>query len=244
MNRMKIEIILAIAKKDAKIYFFKWPNITFGLFFPIIMYLSFAMGRISDLAETMPGLIAIAILFGTGAIQSVALPLEKATGTFNRFLSAPISLTSVVVAKVIAGLFFGLVISAVYSVFIFGIMGISIVYFPLFLVALFLSSLIFSALGLVMAAPFRDIPQAMPPATLVRVLMVFLSNVFIPIETFPVMLQYIANILPLKYAVDLIGQSTLGVVCVSSLLLNLALLLVYAIACIYGSVLILRKSLK
>jgi len=40
-----------IAEKDAKIYFFKWLNITFGLLFPDIVYFVFAVGRTAEASQ-------------------------------------------------------------------------------------------------------------------------------------------------------------------------------------------------
>lgn len=151
-----------IAKKDAKIYFFKWPNITFGLFLPAIIYLAFSVGRTTEISSTMPGLVAMASLFGAGAIQSVALPLERASGTFERLLAAPVSLTTIILGKALAGFFFGMVLSMAYSLIVIPLSGATLSYPLLFAFGVILSSFVFSALGVCISAPFRDIPEAMP----------------------------------------------------------------------------------
>src|SRR3990170_547933 len=167
MDALKGNLLKAvgIAKKDAKIYFFKGPNITFGLLFQAIIYLAFSVGRTAEISLVIPGLVAMSSLFGAGAIESLALPLERAKGTFDRLLAAPISLTTIIVGK---------------------------------------------ALGVCISTPFRDVPQAMPPATLIRVAMVFLGGVFIPITAMPGFLQLVAHLLPITYAVDLLQQATTG----------------------------------
>ena len=66
-----------IAEKDAKIYFFKAPNLTFGLLLPVVLYLAFSIGRTVEPAQAIPGLVAMAAFFGGGAIQAVSLPLER-----------------------------------------------------------------------------------------------------------------------------------------------------------------------
>src|SRR4030066_1751925 len=94
--------IFYIAEKDVKIYFFKGPNLTFGLILPVVLYLAFAIGRTVDPAFAVPGIVAIAAFFGAGAIQSVSLPLERRTGTFNTLVTAPLSLHMIMLGKAIA----------------------------------------------------------------------------------------------------------------------------------------------
>ncbi len=241
-NMMYLIKALHVASKDVRLYFFKWPNITFGLFFPVIMYVSFAIGKTSEFSFTIPGLVAMAILFGAGAIQSVALPLERSTGTFNRLLSAPIPMAMVVTGKAVAGFVFGLVIAGVYSLAILFLTGISPVYPVIFTIGIVLSSFTFSAFGLAIAAPFRDIPQAMPPATLLRVMLVFLSGVFIPIEEIPAVLQFIACLSPLTPAVNMLGQAMTIGISIPIVLVDMAILIVYAIVFILTTIVILNKT--
>lgn len=108
--------IFYIAEKDAKIYFFKAPNLTFGLVLPLVLYLAFAIGRTVDATFAVPGIVAIAVFFGAGAIQAVSLPLERRTGTFNSLVTAPISLFNIMLGKALAGFFFGIVLSLVYTI--------------------------------------------------------------------------------------------------------------------------------
>src|SRR4030065_1505581 len=180
---------VCIARKDAKIYFFKGPNITFGLLFPAIIYLAFSVGRTAEISMVIPGLVAMSSLFGAGAIESIALPLERAKGTFDRLLAAPISLTTIIVGKALGGFFFGIFLSIGYMLITLLLPGAAIANPFLFASGIVLSALTFSALGVCISTPFRDVPQAMPPATLFRVAMVFLGGVFIPIASMPYALQ-------------------------------------------------------
>jgi len=197
-----------IAEKDVRIYFFKGPNLIFGLLLPVSLFLSFSIGRSVDLAFAIPGLVAIAAFFGAGAIQAIALPLERRTGTFNLLLTAPVSMFAIVLGKALAGFFFGAILSVAYT-------AIMIPFFPLpnlplFFVGILFSSFTFSAFGLVLSAPFRDIPQAMPPATVVRIVLVFICGVFVPITTLPLFLQVLAYAMPLTYSVDSLRQAMSG----------------------------------
>src|SRR3990172_6711651 len=104
-----------IAEKDVRIYFLKGPNLIFGLLLPISLFLSLSIGRNVDPAFAIPGLVAIAAFFGAGAIQAIALPLERRTGTFNLLLTAPISLFAIVFGKVLAGFLYGAILSLAYT---------------------------------------------------------------------------------------------------------------------------------
>ena len=233
-----------IAEKDAKIYFFKWPNITFGLLFPAIIYFAFAVGRTAEASQIIPGLVVISSLFGAGAIESLALPLERAKGTFDRLLVAPVSLTTIVIGKALAGFFFGVILSIGYMLIALLLTGASIVNPLLYAFGVVLSAFTFSALGVCISVPFQDVPEAMPPATLARVAMVFLGGVFIPIATMPSSLQLVAHLLPVAYAVDILHQATTGQTVPLTLIGDVGALLLFSIIFFAVAVIALRRTLR
>ena len=231
-----------IAEKDVKIYFFKGPNLTFGLLLPVVLYFAFAVGRTVEVTSAIPGLVAIAAFFGAGAIQATSLPLERRTGTFNMLLTAPTSLFTIILGKTLAGFFFGITLSVAYTV-------IMIPFSPLpnlllFFVGILFSSLVFSTFGLFLSAPFRDIPQAMPPATVVRIAMVFLCGVFTPIEIMPAYLQAVAYSLPLTYSVDALRQAMSGSINIQMFLIDLAVQIFYTIVFLVATIQVLKKTIE
>jgi ABC-2 type transport system permease protein len=233
-----------IAKKDAKIYFFKGPNITFGLLFSAIIYLAFSVGRTVDASIIIPGLVAMASLFGAGAIESIVLPLERAKGTFDRLLAAPITLTTIVFGKALSGFFFGVFLSVGYMLIAIPLLGAAIANPIVFGIGVVLSALAFSALGICISTPFTDVPLAMPPATLIRVGMVFLGGVFIPISTMPSFLQAISYLLPITYAVDLMQQATTGKIVGQALAIDAAALISFSIIFFVIAAIVLRRTLR
>jgi len=229
-----------IAEKDVKIYFFKGPNLTFGLLLPVVLYLAFSIGRTVEPASAIPGLVAMAAFFGAGAIQAISLPLERRTGTFNTLLTSPLSLFTIILGKTLAGFFFGIVLSLAYTAIIVPFM--SLPNLPLFFFGVLFSSLVFSAFGLFLSAPFRDIPQAMPPATVVRIAMVFLCGVFTPVETMPISLQAVAYSLPLTYSVDALRQAMGGPINTQMFLIDLVVQFFYTIIFLSLAVMVLKKT--
>jgi ABC-2 type transport system permease protein len=245
MNKSWIEDVkraVYVAEKDVKIYFFKGPNLTFGLLLPVVLFLAFSIGRTVDLAFAVPGLVAMAAFFGAGAIQAVSLPLERRTGTFNTLLTAPISLFAIVLGKALAGFFYGAILSLTYTIIMLPFSPLPDL--ALFFVGILFSSFVFSAFGLLLSAPFRDIPEAMPPATVVRIAMVFLCGVFIPIVSMPVSLQAVAYSLPLTYSLDALRQAMSGSVNVQIFLLNLGVQALFSIAFLVAAAKILQRTLK
>jgi len=246
MDALKGSLLKAvgIAKKDAKIYFFKGPNITFGLLFPAIIYLAFSVGRTAEISMVIPGLVAMSSLFGAGAIESIALPLERAKGTFDRLLVAPISLTTIIIGKALGGFFFGIFLSIGYMIIALLLPGAAIANPVLFACGIVLSALSFSALGVCISTPFRDVPQAMPPATLIRVAMVFLGGVFIPVATMPNSLQLVAHLLPVTYAVDVLQQATTGQIAALALVADIGALILFSVIFFAVAVVILKRTLR
>ncbi len=219
---------LWIAEKDARVYFFKGPNLTFGLFLPLVLYWAFTLDRPVELTEVIPRLAAIAIFFGAGAIQAVSLPLERRTGTMHTLLATPVTPLIIVLGKTLAGVIFGLVLASIY-------IAVALVFLPLqpnlisFSLAALFSSFCFSGFGLCLAAPFRDVPQAMPPATVVRIFIVFLSGAFAPLRDAPGWWRILARLLPLPYSIDALSQAVNGPLNGPTYVTALGVLLVYGI---------------
>lgn len=231
-----------IAEKDVKIYFFKGPNLTFGLLLPPVFYLMFSIGGTVDLTFAIPGLVAIAAFFGAGAIQAVTLPLERRTGTFNALLTAPISLFAIVLGKALAGFFYGVILSLGYTILILPFFPIQNL--PLFFVGILFSSFMFSAFGLLLSAPFQDIPEAMPPATVVRIALIFLCGVFIPIASMPDSLQVVAYLLPLTYSVGGLRTAMSGPVNIELFLVNLGVQTLFSVIFLVAATKVLKRTLK
>ena len=91
MNKVVDSVIKAfyIAKKDAKVYYFKAPNFTYGLLIPVSLYLAFSVAGNISTTLIVAGLTSLVMLFGITSIEAVAVVLEKQTGTLDRLLLWP-----------------------------------------------------------------------------------------------------------------------------------------------------------
>ena len=191
-----------IAKKDAKVYYFKAPNFTYGLLMPVSLFLAFSIAGQIDSALIVSGLTSLVILFGTTSIEAVAVVLEKQTGTFERLLAAPVSFFTILLGKALAGFFFGLVLATVILVPLALASGTAVANPLLVFVAIAFSSLTFSALGVLVSAYAKWVPEAQMLSNFLRFPMAFLSGVFVQLELMPPQLQVAARFLPLTYSVE------------------------------------------
>jgi len=231
-----------IAKKDAKVYYFKAPNFTYGLLIPVSLFLAFSMAGQINPKLIVPGLISMMILFGTTSIEAVAVVLEKQTGTFERLLAAPISYFTLVLGKTLAGFFFGLILAIVALFPLAAFSGIAVTNPLAALVAIALTSMAFSALGVFVSAYAKWVPEAQMLSNFLRFPMVFLSGTFAYLETLPAQLQVVARFLPLTYSVEALRLSISDSVVTSTYLIDIVALSVFTVAFMSMAAKILKKK--
>src|SRR5450756_1858132 len=87
-------------------YYLRPGTIMGGVLFPLFMFLAFTAGKLAAPAALIPGLISITTLFSASSIEPVSIPIERRTGTFDRLLSAPISLNALVLGESLSGLLY------------------------------------------------------------------------------------------------------------------------------------------
>jgi ABC-2 type transport system permease protein len=232
-----------ISKKDAKVYYFKAPNFTYGLLIPVSLYLAFSMASNmhSDLIVT--GLTSLVMLFGTTSIEAVAVVLEKQTGTFDRLLAAPVSLFTIVLGKALAGFFFGLILAGVVLFPLAAVSGVVIMNPFLAVIAIAFSSMAFSALGIVASAYAKWVPEAQMVSNFLRFPMVFLSGTFTTLETYPFQLQIVARVLPLTYSLEALRNSITDTAVTYTYAVDIGALALFTAIFLVVSTLILRKRI-
>lgn len=237
----ELEGVAAILEKDLKAYYFKPPNISWGILFPVVLALAFSLRSPDGLTELAPGLVAMAALFGTTSMEAIVITFEKRVGAFERLLLAPVSHASIMLGKILGGAVFGLVISTVMTALATAFIGAQITNLLGFAAALLLTVVTHSALGALVAVSVREVFEAQTLSNYFRFPMIFLCGVFIPLQRMPRALQIVARLLPLTYSVDafraVMGGAGPG------LMLDLAVLTFYCLALIAGSVSLLKRSL-
>jgi ABC-2 type transport system permease protein len=224
-----MRVAWAIGEKDIRIYYAKPPSLMFGILFPFSMFLSFVIGRNVSIEAAIPVLVAQTLFFASSSIGPVTIPLERRIRTFDRFLAAPVSLTTVLLGKTIAGFIYGVCISIIPIL-------IGITFFQSNITNLFplvggmvLSALGFAAMGIMFASlPGQSPGQVMIPLNFVRIPLLFISGVFIPVKDLPTWGQLLSAFSPLTHSIELV-RGSLGGENYFGFIVNLGVLLFYLI---------------
>ena len=239
----ELKAIYFISLKDIKSYYFKPPNISWGIIFPVAMALAFYLRNPIGMIDLIPGLLGMTILFGSTSMEAVVITFERRLGSFERLLLAPVSLEGVLAGKILGGAFFGFVVSS--AMLIVSLFFFSFPRFNLFflILSLILSALVFSTLGAFVSVAVKEVFEAQTLANLFRFPMIFLSGVFIPIVTLPLPVQIISYFLPLTYSVESLRNSLLISHNIIPYWVSILILAVFSFALYWMSVRILKKRL-
>lgn len=206
----------SILKKDIQNYYLKPPNISWGIIFPLswtLMQLIRSSGDVnpSDIKEMLPGLMAMSVLFGTTSMLAVTITFERKGRSFDRLLLAPISLATMVAAKLSGAILFGLFnafVPVIFAAFFVDLAGIN---WGVVLLVVFLIAVTSTLLGLMIAVSAKEVFEAQTFSNFFRFPMLFLCGLFLPISSLPVFLRPLSYLLPLTYGTDLLSSSILGI---------------------------------
>jgi len=201
---------LCIAKKDARIYYFKPQIFGFGILIPAFVYLAFSLGREIPPDLLVPGLAGMVSLFGASSVEAISIAMEKQTETYELLQTAPVSTAGIVFGKSLAGSAFGIVLS-LFTALGSALLTQSRIMSPLlFVIGVVLGSFAFSALGILIAAAIRDMPTVNISLTALRLPMIFIGGVFTPIGVLAPGLRLISYLTPLTYMVDALREAMVG----------------------------------
>ncbi len=217
--------IYYIILKDMKTYYLKPPAVSWGIVFPIAWILAFYLRHPGSFNELVPGLIAMTILFSTTAAVAVVINFELRLGSLERLLLAPLSLSAVLLGKVLGGAVFGFLMTAIITLGTIIIFGLSPNYFIL-IPTILLSLFVYASLGAMLCVMVKEVFEAQTLLNLPRFLMIFTSGVVFPVKAMPGFLQVIARFMPLTYTVD--GLRASFSECTTTPLLNIFVLAVFS----------------
>jgi ABC-2 type transport system permease protein len=234
--------MLYIALKDLRAYYFKPPNISWGILFPFAFVLAFAIRNPGETRELVPGLLGLTILFGTSSMEAIVFAFERRIGSLERLILAPIGLPALLAGKLIGGMIFGLTVTAVVFVVALAVYGFGSVNWLLLLLAMLFSAASFSALGAFVSVAVREVFEAQTLANFIRFPMMFLGGVFVPMAAMPPVLQTAARLLPLTYSVEALRAALDGAP-LGAGLLDLAFLAGFAGLLFWLAVRVLRNKL-
>ncbi|HHU84203.1 MAG TPA: ABC transporter permease [Clostridiales bacterium] len=218
-----------ILKKDIKNYYFKPPNISWGIIFPLSWTLmQLIRSPDGNILELLPGLVSMSILFGTTSMLAVTITFERSGRSFDRLLLAPISLNVMVLAKIAGTILFGCFNAFVPVIFARFFIDLSAVSWGLLLLAVLMIAITSALTGLLIAVSAKQVFEAQTFSNFFRFPMLFLCGLFIPISSLPLILRPVSFCLPLTYGTDILRCAIMGVHILSPLL-SFGMLLIFAV---------------
>ena len=223
-----------ILKKDIQNYYLKPPNISWGIIFPLswtLMQMIRSSGSvdISEIRGLLPGLMAMSVLFGTTSMLAVTITFERKSRSFDRLLLAPISLSTMVFAKISGAILFGLFnafVPVVFAAFFVDFTGIN---WAGIVLTVFLIAVTSALLGLMIAVSAKEVFEAQTFSNFFRFPMLFLCGLFLPVQNLPIFIRPVSFALPLTYGTDMLSGLITGIHIIQPVLCVL-IMIIFAIA--------------
>ncbi|MFX1302419.1 MAG: ABC transporter permease [Promethearchaeota archaeon] len=200
--KTQIKRSFTITKKDLKIYYNKPPVLIQGIFFPIILFFAFTIGRNISPVYLISGIIAMVLFLTSTSLGPIIFPWETMRGTFERLTTCPISIKTILIGSIWGSFIYGLLFSSIPLVLgvIFLSSGLVINYF-LIITAMIIAALVFSSFSLIISAPpTRNPGNTMILQIFIKFPLLFISPLFMPIASLPT-----AIVSPLTYCLDIIN---------------------------------------
>ena len=223
-----------ILRKDIENYYLKPPNISWGIIFSLswtLMQLIRSQGDIG-IEELLSGLMAMSVLFGTTSMLAVTITFERRSRSFDRLLIAPISISTLVIAKILGAILFGILnafVPVIFAAFFINLSGIN---WGITLAAVILIAITSALLGLLIAVSAKEVFEAQTFSNFFRFPMLFLCGLFIPIDKLPVILKPISFCLPLTYGTDILNGAITGN-SIFNAIFNISVMLVFTTLLFY-----------
>ncbi|WP_350343902.1 ABC transporter permease [Proteinivorax tanatarense] len=195
-----------ILMKDMKNYYFKPPNISWGIIFPVAWTLMFFIRSETSMGirDILPGVICMSILFGTTSMLAVTITFERKSRSFERLLLAPIDLNLLMLAKTTGAILFGILNAIFPIIFASFLTDLSDINWVAAMGSIFFIAVTSTFMGLFIAVSVSEVFEAQTFSNFFRFPMLFLCGLFIPVEQLPMFIRPISYILPLTYGADIL----------------------------------------
>ena len=206
--------------RQLKRYFRSKSRIVGSLGQPLLLLvaLGFGMGPIFQKAGQgdyiqflTPGIISMGIIF-TALFSGIEIIWDRQFGFLKETLVAPTSRLEIMIGRTLGGAtvasFQGVLILLLS--FAIGFRPENIVILPLALVFIFLTALLFTALGTAIASVLEDMQGFQLIMNFLVMPLFFLSGALFPLDGLPKALSVVATINPLSYGVDGLRDTLTG----------------------------------
>ncbi len=155
----------------------------------------------------LPGVIALTSMTTTIFWMVSVMTRYRTNGIFKKLMTTPITRYEWLASQILWQLVVVFISVGVIVLVGVAIFGMTIVFSPIAIVTIVLSSALFSSMGMIIARFIRDEETASSAANAITFPMMFLSGIFFELSSMPDWLQGIAHVLPLTYVGDALRDS-------------------------------------
>lgn len=193
----------------------------------------------------VPGLTGILALFSALLITSLSIARERELGTFDQLLVSPTSTLEIIISKSLPALAIGTVLGLLMVAAAIGLFRIPFTgSFVLLLASLMLFILSVVGIGLMISAISMTQQQAILGAFAIGVPAVLMSGFATPVENMPVVLQWLAQAIPLTHFLVIVEGVFLKAMPAADVLVNLWPLAVIAVVTLGLATVLVRSRLQ
>ncbi|MCX6012559.1 MAG: ABC transporter permease [Chloroflexi bacterium] len=187
--------------------------------------------NLSSIDYLVPGILAMSILF-LGLFGALPMVEWRQKQVLKRFGATPLKRSTLVLSQVIYRLILAVIQAAIIiSVGYFAFHVQMVGNWGILLGLILLGTLVMVSIGYLLVSRVKTTEGALPLIQLVQFPMLFLSGIFFPIEIMPSFMRPIISAMPLTYLGDAFRQVMVDATPAYSMLLNVAVLSAWFIAC-------------
>lgn len=193
----------------------------------------------------VPALSGILVFFSALMITSLSIARERELGTFDQLLVSPTSTLEIIVAKTAPALAIGAVLGLMMiaaAAFLFGVPFTGSFWLLLPSLLLFILSVV--GIGLMISSVSATQQQAILGSFAIGVPAVLMSGFATPVENMPVVLQWMAQAIPLKHFLVTVEGTFLKAMPASDIIANTWPLAVIALITLTLATLLVRGRLQ
>ncbi|TAL98059.1 MAG: ABC transporter permease [Rhodanobacter sp.] len=193
----------------------------------------------------VPALSGILVFFSALMITALSIARERELGTFDQLLVSPTTTLEIIVAKTVPALAIGTVLGLMMiaaAAFLFGVPFTGSFWLLLPSLLLFIASVV--GIGLMISAVSATQQQAIMGAFAIGVPAVLMSGFATPVENMPLVLQWIAQGIPLTHFLVIVEGTFLKAMPASDILANTWPLAVIALVSLTLATLLVRSRLQ
>ena len=233
---------LYIAGKDFREYYLKPGSLSWGIIFPFVFALAFITRRGGITEWLAPGMISLALFFGSTSMSAMSIVFERRIGSFERLLLFPIGYNCISLGKSLSSFIMGIVSAIPVLLLTLIILPKPPAFTLLLTITILITTFTSSTFGVLISFLVKDPTQVMTVFNIVRFTMMFLSDIIIPITTMPHYVIPISLALPLTYMTEALRYAYTGSYDILPPEISLTVSLILGILFLVGSSEVIKRS--